>query len=179
MRFVPAPRTLLAKCRRTARAVGYAVPCPTSIPAGLAVGSSTVFTGCLDIIGPGGLPPCPAGAKTWRGWVVGTSNVGREHLVITASPTELTNDAKLVNGPAWYPRSRVRFLRTVEINGRHMRAIYVPPVTNDGSAFAHHVVLVWSAAGHTYGVGFHIIAGMRQTLRLDEELVSHIKLLGP
>jgi len=60
-----------------------------------------------------------------------------------------------------------------------MRAIYVSPATNDGSAFAHHVVLVWSAAGHTYGVGFHNLRGIRQTLRLDEELVRHIMLVGP
>ena len=99
--------------------------------------------------------------------------------MITASPTRLSNDAKLVNGPAWYPRARVQFLRAVEVNGRRMRAIYVPPATNDGSAFAHHVVLVWNAVGHTYGVGFHNLRGIRQTLRLDEELVRHIMLVGP
>jgi hypothetical protein len=60
-----------------------------------------------------------------------------------------------------------------------MRAIYVPPATNDGSAFMHHVVLVWSDAGHTYGVGFHSTGGIGQTLLLDEELARHIKLVGP
>jgi len=67
----------------------------------------------------------------------------------------------------------------MDVNGRHMRAIYVPPATNDGSAFAHHVVLVWSATGHTYGVGFHNLRGIRQALRLDEELVRHVTLVGP
>jgi hypothetical protein len=43
----------------------------------------------------------------------------------------------------------------------------------------HHVVLVWSAAGHTYGVGFHNIRGIHQTLLLDEELARHIKLVEP
>src|SRR5919109_1127767 len=129
LRFVAAPRALLTKCRATARAVGYPVPCPTHIPAGLAVGSST-RAGCLDIIGPGGIGGC---AKSWRDWVVGTANVRTEHLVITASPRPLTNDAKLVNGPAWYPRARVRVVGRVSINRWRMRAVYVPPATNDGS----------------------------------------------
>ena len=97
LRFVAASSALWAKCRATARDVGYAVPCPTRIPAGLAVNGSPTPTGCLDVIGPGGVGGCD---KSWRGWVVGTSNVGAEHLVITASPKTLTNYAKLVNGPA-------------------------------------------------------------------------------
>ena len=73
----------------------------------------------------------------------------------------------------------VRPLGWTEINGWRMRAVYVPPETNDGSAFMHHVVLVWTNAGHTYGVGFHNTQGIRQTLLLDEELAKHIKLIGP
>lgn len=174
LHFVSAPRALLKKCRATARAVGYPVPCPTRIPAGLAVGSS-VPMGCLDVIGRGGMDGC---AKSWRGWVVGTSNVGAEHLVITASPTRLTNDAKVVNGPAWYPQARIRPLGRVRINGWRMRSVYVPPATNDGSAFMHHVVLIWSHAGHTYGIGFHNTWGIHRTLLLDEELARHIRLVG-
>jgi hypothetical protein len=150
-------------------------PCPTRIPAGLAVGSSGQ-TGCLDVIGPGGVGGC---ARSWRGWVIGTSNVGAEHLVITASPRQLTNYAKLVNGPAWYPQARVRPLGSIQINGWRMRSVYVPPATNDGSAFMSHVVLAWNDAGHTYGIGFHNTRGIHQTLLLDEELARHIRLVGP
>jgi hypothetical protein len=178
LRFVAAPRALLSKCRQTARVVGYRVPCPTYIPAGLFVGSSAKLAACLDVIAPGGMAACHAG-KSWRGWVVGTSNVGAEHLVITASPRPLTNYAKLVNGPAWYPRARIRPLGWVEINGRRMRSLYVSPATNDGSAFMYHVVLVWSEGGHTYGFGFHNTRGIRRALLLDEELARHIKLVGP
>lgn len=60
-----------------------------------------------------------------------------------------------------------------------MNAVYVPPATNDGSMFMHHVVLVWSQAAHTYGVGFHNIRGIRSTLLLDEQLARHIKLIRP
>lgn len=179
LRLVAAPRVLLWKCRATARVVGYAVPCPTSIPAGLAIGTSRTQTGCLDVIGPGGRPECGAAGKSWRGWVVGTSNVGAQHLVITASPRPLKNYAQLVNGPAWYPPARVRPLGWVEINGRRMQAVYVPPATNDGSAFMHHVVLVWSEGGHTYGFGFHNTRGIHRALLLDEQLARHIELVRP
>lgn len=179
LRLVAAPPVLLWKCRATARAVGYAVPCPTSIPAGLAIGTSTTSTGCLDVIGPGGRLACGPAAKPWRGWVVGTSNVGSQHLGITASPRPLRNYAKLVNGPAWYPRARIRPLGWVEVNGRRMRAVYVPPATNDGSMFMHHVVLVWSESGHTYGFGFHNTRGIQRALLLDEQLARYIKLVRP
>jgi hypothetical protein len=174
--FVPAPQELLAKCRATARSVGYLVPCPTRVPAGLtATGAGP--TGCaLDIVGPGGVGGCH---RSWRGWIVGSSYAGDQHLVIHGSPRPLRNHAKLVNGPAWYPKARVRPLAWVTINGRRMRAVYAPRATNDGSAFQNHVVLIWTVRGHTYGVGFHNVDGIRQTLRLDKELVRGIELVGP
>jgi hypothetical protein len=46
------------------------------------------------------------------------------------------------------------------INGWRTRAVYVPPKTNEGSAFARHVVLIWTVSGHTYGVGFHEVQGL-------------------
>jgi hypothetical protein len=84
-----------------------------------------------------------------------------------------------VNGPAWYPTERVKPLAWIEIKGRRMRAIFVPPATNDGSAFMHHVVLIWTVDNHTYGVGFHNVRGLPQALRLDEELSENIRLVGP
>ena len=127
------------------------------------------------MIGPGGLRGC---ARSWRGWVVGSSETENQHLVITASPRLLTNYAKLVNGPAWYPKARVRPLGWVRVNHSRMRSVYVPPATNDGSAFMYHVVLIWGEGGHTYGIGFHNVAGIRRTL-LDEQLAKHIKLVRP
>jgi hypothetical protein len=56
--------------------------------------------------------------------------------VIVASPRAIRDYAKVVNGPAWYPGARVRPLRWMTLNGWRMRAVYVPPETNDGSAFA-------------------------------------------
>jgi hypothetical protein len=140
--------------------------------------------GCgIDIIGPGRRCPNTALGEythaSWRGWVVGSSIAGEQHLVITASPDRLRNYAKVVNGPAWYPAARVRPLAWMTINGWHMRAVFVPPETNDGSAFAHHVVLIWTVGQHTYGVGFHEITTVRETLLLDEELAQHIELVRP
>ena len=167
LRFVAASPRLVATCHSTARAVAYAVPCPMRVPEGLNEAGA---------IGPGGID---GAAKSWRGWVVGSSYIGADHLVITASPGPLRNYAKVVNGPAWYPNERVRTLGWVNVNGWRMRSVYVPPETNDGSAFMHHVVLIWTVRQHTYAVGFHNIKGLRQTLLLDEELAKHIKIVRP
>lgn len=176
-KLAPAPRTLIAACRTSARTLGYPVPCPTRIPAGLTETGTNGPTGCaLHIIGPGGIGEC---AKSWRGWVVGSSATRSEHLVITASPAPVRNDARVVNGPAWYPKARVEPLTWLTINGRRVRAVFVPQATNDGSAFAHHVVLIWTVGQHTYGVGFHDVRGLQRTLELDEELVESIRLVGP
>jgi hypothetical protein len=59
-----------------------------------------------------------------------------------------------------------------------MREVYVPPSTNVGSAFASHAVLIWTAGGHTYGIGFHNVKGMKPTLALDIALARGIKLIA-
>ena len=175
--FVPAPKNLIAACRRTARAVGYLVPCPTRLPDGLTETGTNGSTNCtLHTIGPGGLGGC---AKSWRGWVVGSSETVDQHLVITASPQPLRNYAKVVNGPTWYPKARVKPVGWITTNGWRTRAVFVPPATNDGSAFMNHVVLIWTVGGHTYGIGFHDVAGFESTLRLDEQLARGIDLVRP
>ena len=168
-----APPALRAKCRASARVVGYPVPCPTRVPAGL-----KPFGGrsdCrADIIQPA--PHCPNTVPSPPGWVVGSgATETRAHLVLTASPHPLRNYAKVVNGTAWYPGARVQPLGWVTVNGWRMRAVFVPPDTNDGSAFASHVVLIWTVGSHTYGVGFHAVHGRHDALLLDEELVHGIR----
>ena len=173
--LVPAPAAVLAQCHRTADAVGYPVACPTRLPAGLA--PTRASGSCsLTIIGPGGIGHC---SRAWRAWVVGSSETNDQHLVINASPRPFVDPAKVVNGPAWYRGARVRPLGTMRINGWPVRAIYVPPETNEGSAFAHHVVIVWTVGRHTYAVGFHNVAGIQATLDLDTALVRATKLVAP
>lgn len=171
-RLVQAPPELLKKCRATADKVGYPVPCPTRVPEGLAATGG--IGGCqLDIIGPA---VC---AKAWRGWVIGSSETNDQHLVIVASPRPLRSWARVVNGPGWYPGARVRPLRSLTINGWRMRAVFVPFGTNDGSAFARHVVLIWTVRGHTYGIGFHDVHGLSATLDFDVALARALKLVAP
>jgi hypothetical protein len=173
--LVPAWKQVLAECRSAASAVGYPVPCPMRVPAGLRPTPGT--GGCrLQIVGAGGQGRC---SRAWRGWVVGSSETSDQHLVISASPHPLVDAAKAVNGPGWYPGARVRTLGPVTIARRRMEAVYVPPATNEGSAFADHVVLVWTAGGHTYAVGFHDVAGITATLALDTSLARSIELVGP
>lgn len=175
--FVGAPKSLIAACHETASAVGYRVPCPTRVPAGLTETGSNGLGGCeLHIIGSGGVGGC---ATSWRGWVVGSSTTPDEHLVIVGSPRPLRKPARLVNGPAWYPGARVVPLARITVHGWRMRAVYVPRGTNEGSAFADHVVLIWTVGTHTYGIGFHDVSSIRQTLGLDKELAENVQLVGP
>jgi hypothetical protein len=159
------------------------------VPRGLVFSSKAGPTGCvMPAIGPGGVGGC---ARSWRGWVVGSSYApttvpaaatttgGYEHLVLTASPSRVLNSARLVNGPAWYPRARVRILGIVSVRRMPMRAVFVPPDANDGSAFGSHVVLIWTVARHTYGIGFHVLTDIPTTLRLDEELAASVRLVAP
>jgi hypothetical protein len=111
--------------------------------------------------------------------VVGSSETTEQHLVISVSPYPLVDPAKVVNGPGWYPAARVRPLRTMRINGWRTRAVYVPFGTNAGSAFARHVVLIWTVGGHTYAVGFHDVAGIQKTLGLDVALARATRLVAP
>jgi hypothetical protein len=173
--LVRASAELRTKCQAAANRVGYAVPCPIRLPAGLSATAGQ--DGCqLDIIGPGGRGRC---AKAWRGWIVGSSETNDQHLVIVASPHALQNDTKVVNGPGWYPGARVRPVGRATINGWQMHGVYVPLATNAGSAFARHVVLIWTVADHTYGVGFHKAHGIRATFDLDVTLAGGIKLVAP
>lgn len=55
--------------------------------------------------------------------------------------------------------------------------VYVPAATNDGSAFAHHVVPIWTVGQYTYAVGFHDVSTIRRTLALDLSLARTIKLV--
>jgi hypothetical protein len=174
-RPVQASAQLHEKCQATANAVGYPVPCPTRLVEGLT--ASPDIDGCeLDIIGPGGMGGC---VRSWRGWVVGSSESADQHLVIVGSPRAVRSYAKVVNGPGWYPGARVRPLRWLRINGWRMRAVYVPFATNDGSAFARHIALIWTVGDHTYGVGFHDVHGLRQTLALNVALMRSIRLVTP
>jgi hypothetical protein len=137
-RLVRAGADVHAKCQATANAVGYPVPCPMRVPPKWR--ATKGVQGCqLDIIGPGGTAGC---ARGWRNWAVGSTETADQHLVIVASPRAIREDAKVVNGPAWYPGARVQPLRSLTLNGRRMRAVYVPRETNEGSAFADHVVLI-------------------------------------
>lgn len=180
VRFVTAPAHLISQCRQVAHAVGYSAPCPMLIPRGLKRTQVHVGSTChFQIVGL----PCHPGRRWngWRGWLFGSSEVADRpaHLVISASPTPLSNYAKLVNGPAWRHGERVVIGAPATINRWRGRWIFVSPLTNEGSAFAGHVVFAWTTHGHTYAVGFHDLSTRVKTRALDVELVRHIRLVNP
>ena len=65
----------------------------------------------------------------------------------------------------------------LRVTGRRMRVVWVPAETNDASSFSDHLALIWTAAGHTYAVGFQNRDGMAATLRLDRMLAAGIELV--
>jgi len=103
-----------------------------------------------------------------------------------ASPRPVRSYAKLVSGPSQGAVTRVLPLARVTINGWRLRAVYVPAAS---VAFGSHVVLIWTVARHTYGIGFHdheafaclcsSAEGRRQTLALDKEFVRYTELVSP
>jgi hypothetical protein len=40
-------------------------------------------------------------------------------------------------------------------------------------------VLIWTVGEHTYGVGFHDVTNIRETVLRDEQLARSIKLVAP
>jgi hypothetical protein len=176
--FVPSSSLLLAACRTTAMKVGYAVPCPTRVPAHLVALGGTARCR-IEIIGAA----CHLAVSphSWRGWVVGSSvpSGSDEHLVIQAAPTVIADPAKAIDGPGWYRGASVKPLEIATLKGVTIRSYYVPPATNDGSAFSGHVVMVWSQNGHTYAVGFHNIMGQHTTEQLNLALLHGIRLVTP
>jgi len=168
---VDAPAAFRAQCRSTAQALGYPVPCPLRVPRSFVVYVQHGLTRACRIT-----IVCP-GTGAWRGWVEGTTQSWNAHLVVQASPKPLRNDAKLVYGPDWRPGERVRPLARVTIGGKRAHAVLVP--SGSETVFGDHVVLIWTVARHTYGIGFHNFTGLRQTLQLDEELLRHVVLVEP
>jgi hypothetical protein len=178
--FVQRPASLLAECRRTARLVGYPVPCPSLIPAGI--------TGTLIDAGPCrgfrfGIVgvACSSGSQSWRGWVVGSSQLAPgttsfQHLVIQAAPRPV-GFVRAVDGPGSTDQYRVDAGGRLTAGRWHGRWVFVNPATNPGSAFMGHLVFVWTVGGHTYAVGFHAVTTMLTAAAMDYELVRHIELI--
>jgi hypothetical protein len=191
--FVSAPPSLIARCRATAAVLGYAVPCPTRVPEDL-----KGWPQGQSVIGPAtraeeraiiDQPNCPTCARA-RGWAFGSS--ASPHLVILAAPRPLTNVHHAVDGPGFdrhtvvgrrgcFPRGGrchplLVPLGTVSAHG--WRVNIVEATGWDESAFTRHLVMVWTASGHTYA-GFHEERGRDVARRWDAELLRWLRLVPP
>jgi hypothetical protein len=179
--FVAAPTAVRDECEQTAASVGYAVPCPTLLPAGLSA-TPPVRAGCaFAIVAADGQPGCE-GAQ-WHDWMFGSSQVGNEttagfqHLVLQAAPRIIRDPARAIDGPGMFPGSRVQGRGGVRIGRETMHWYFVSPNLNEGSAFMGHLVLVWNASGHTYAYGFHVVDTLAKARTLDFALVRHLKMV--
>ena len=163
--YLVRPEPALARfCRKSARLLGFAVPCPTLVP--------TTPTSVVDCGGysPGGclrtgafvLDGGFAGPPGYRG--VQGQNSG--HLWILADRLPDALDLQSCYGAV--PSG------TVPVRGRRGRWIECP----DGSGLnSGHVVLVWRERGVSYAVSLH---GRTKTNRLlDLAIAQHLRLVSP
>jgi hypothetical protein len=130
----------------------------------------------IALIGPAGLGGCH---RAWRGWVVGSMQTSQDHLVLQAAPRTIGSLARAVDGPDWYPGASVRTVRSLPLRDWTVREIAVPLATNEGSAFARHLALVWTVRDHTYAVGFHRGGYLHRTRALNARVVRSIRLIPP
>jgi hypothetical protein len=174
--LAPAPESFLQDCRDTADVVGYPVPCPALILAGGTPPPPASPSCQIALIGAAGLGGCH---RHWRGWVVGSMQTSQDHLVLQAAPRAVSSLARAVDGPGWYPGASVRMIRSLRLRDWTVREVAVPLATNEGSAFARHLVLVWTVRGHTYAIGFHRAGSLHRTRRLNAMVVRSIRLIPP
>lgn len=180
VQFVQRPASLVAECRRTARLVGYPVPCPSLIPAGI-TGTPVDGGPCrgfrFGIVGV----TCSAGSQFWHGWVVGSSQLAPgtssfQHLVIQASPHSV-DLVEAVDGPGTNGKYQVDIGGRLTVGRWHGSWVFVDSRTNPDSAFMGHLVFVWTVGGHTYAVGFHAVSTLLTAAAMDYELVRHVSLV--
>jgi hypothetical protein len=185
--FVRASPRVREECRRTADGLRYPIPCPTMLPQGLRPTPAVAAVhGCpFAIVGIAELPPKCRPDPLRRGWMFGSSQVQspgpfsslEQHLVVQAAPRAVGPE-RAIDGPLLNrSRYRIRPLGLVRVAGRLMHWYFVPE--NHESAFAGHLVLVWTAYGHTYAYGFHVLDTMSVARALDLELVRHLVGVNP
>jgi hypothetical protein len=105
-----------------------------------------------------------------------------QHLVVQGAPTIIRNPAAAIQGSIRLPglSTRVTPEGPVRVLGRLMHFYLVPPNQDGGDAFRGHLVLVWTASGHTYAYGFHELGQTFAVARaLDLELVHHLVAVYP
>ena len=141
--------------------------------------------GChFYFVAAAGIPGC--GGAIWRGWFFGSIMVdspytaGVQHLVLQGTPRVVSNPVQAIDGPGkLLPSARVKSLGVAKVGGITMHWYFVAPNLNYESAFQQHLVLVWTASGHTYAYGFHVVDRLADARALDLELARHLVLVKP
>ena len=160
------------------------MPCPTLLPVGMEPTPGAHRCRFAFVAAHTTAPDC--GGAIWRGWIFGSVQVdsryytaGFQHLVVEGAPHAVT-PVHAIDGPGKLPPgTRVEALGVAKVNGTAMRWYFVPPNRNYESAFQQHLVLVWTAAGHTYAYGFHVVATLAVARALDLELARHLIVVEP
>ncbi len=166
--------TVRRDCQSAADWLGYAVPCPQVLPLGSQpTPLSCVVTDCRRFIAPGTFSA--AGVRWAFGSIDFPTSLRVGHLVIQASPRQEDIAPFIYIKPVSGITGVVHVVRRLRVGSRDYKVVLVPHT--GGTAFAGHTVLVWTAHGHTYGLGFHQHdAG---ALALDIAVARSLVLVGP
>jgi hypothetical protein len=172
-------------CAGAARALGYALPCPAHLPRAVLGGY-----GICDVSHFMQANPC----GNWPHWMAATGGgtaplsgsgaatpANTEHFVMEGLPYATTNYDAVANGPGWQNLivpGTVHALGWITIHGFRMRWITVAQ-NLEGSVMAGHIMLVWSAASHTYALGFHNFWGNTLTRALDIAVAQSLVMIPP
>lgn len=165
--LVHSPRRVAVECRQVAAEVGYAVPCPSLLPAasspivpvaGPMVGSSEAkwFLHSGEVPGLGDWVfsdvTFPSSTRV--------SHVSMDAAPRIATPFEMVCTCRPSGHGVYpdvaYPHNayfNLRRIGSTSIRGR--TAVVFRVLTADGSAMQQHTVVMWSRGGHTYALGFH------------------------
>lgn len=191
--FASVASVVTFECQATADAVGYAVPCPTTLPLGASVTSPVTGDVCgrFGFVAGGVVenelnPRCSSYDPRVRRWFFGTSMVnpsgsggaGFQHLVIQGAPMVIADPARAIDLPARYVVPQAVLPRGELVIDGIVRRFYMVPISNP-SAMRDHLAVVWTQAGHTYAYSFHVVDGVRVARALDVYVLRHLRLIEP
>lgn len=143
--------TLHSDCRRTARALGFPVMCPTLLPKGSR--ASTASPACpaayVDLF----IHPGCTGSRIALLSIEWPTSQRVGHFVMISLPHVLP-PLRAVTAPVDpTPDDRVRTIGRVMIPGYQARWLLIPSAPS--SALSHHLTLYLTRGSRTYLVGFH------------------------
>ncbi len=169
--LVPASARVCRQCQTAADWVGYPVPCPRLLPRG--AHPTTLGWPVAEL---GFISASTAGGQRWAlGSIEFPASRRVGHLTLQASPRPIRDATRFVDAQGWTRSAPMLPLRgSVRVNGWNARFVDAEKAE---SFSQHHVVLMWTVGGHSYGIAFH--GRDRGTYALDLAIARATTLVLP